>query len=92
MSFRSGVRGKDLPTRQYSQAPIHEVQMRDSGQAQSFKAPSGYGISPSSYSPPLAGGADSHLSAGESSNSGTSEIPYTTVHYYRHLGPTAIAP
>ena len=32
------------------------------------------------------------FSLGERSNSLASETPYRTVHYYRHLGPTAIAP
>ena len=32
------------------------------------------------------------FSLGERSDSLASETPYTTVHYYRHLGPTAIAP
>lgn len=32
------------------------------------------------------------LDATSRSNSNASETPYTTVHYHRHLGPTALAP
>lgn len=32
------------------------------------------------------------IDASSRSNSNASETPYTTVHYHRHLGPTALAP
>ena len=89
VSFRQGPPGKASP---YGQAPIPEAPWQDSGQSQGFKPPSDYGISPTSRPPPLARGANGQHSMGERSNSSASETPYITVHYHRHLGPTAIAP
>ena len=42
--------------------------------------------------PTVKTGTNGNGSLGDRSDSSASETPYTTVHYYRHLGPTAIAP
>lgn len=88
LSSRHGSRGKDLPA-----VPPHASipQIPDSGHSQSYKASSDHGISPTSKPPPpppLVPSASSNHSNGERSNSNASQTPYTTVHYYRHLGPT----
>ena len=60
--------------------------------SQAFETPADHGTS-SSTAPPTANGCANGISSlEERSNSSASETPYTTVHYYRHLGPTAIAP
>jgi len=91
ISFRQGVRGKDASIGREPQPSVPEVPGHRSGQPQGMRPPSDHGISPASHPPPLPGNTNGHSSA-ESSNSSSSETPYTTVHYHRHLGPTAIAP
>ena len=54
--------------------------------------PAANGISPTTALPAPNGGTNGMTSLEERSDSSASETPYTTVHYYRHLGPTAIAP
>lgn len=60
--------------------------------SQALRAPAGHGISPTTVLPAANGGANGKISFGERSKSSANKIPYTTVHYYRHLGPPAIAP
>ncbi len=87
-SFRQGSRRKDVPTVP-PQASMPQIPRPDSGQSHSYKASSDFGFTPrSNPPPPLAGSANSNLSSDEHSNSNASQTPYTTVHYYRHLGPT----
>lgn len=89
LSFRHGIRGKDVPT-----VPPHTSIPRtgrlDSGQPQGYKASSDHGVSPTSNPPTLTTSANGNHSSGEHSNSSASQTSYTTVHYYRHLGPTGI--
>ncbi|KAL6714757.1 hypothetical protein ACLMJK_008182 [Lecanora helva] len=92
LSFRQGTREKISPAAQYGQAPIPEGQWDSFGQRPGFQSTSDHGISPMSHPPQLASASNGHTSTGERSNSSASETPYTTVHYHRHLGPTAIAP
>lgn len=87
LSFRRGSRGKDVPPVP-PQSSIHQKSRLDSGQPHGYKASPDYGISPTSNPPPLARSADGNDSSGERSNSNASQASYTTVHYYRHLGPT----
>ena len=54
--------------------------------------PADHGISPNTILPAANGSTNGTISSGERSDSSASETPYTTVHYHRHLGPTAIAP
>ena len=60
--------------------------------SQALRAPAGHGISPTTVLPAANGGANGKISLGERSESSASETPCATVHYYRHLGPMAIAP
>ena len=60
--------------------------------SQPFAASADNEISPTSVIPAANGGTNGKFSFVERSDSSASEMPYTTVHYYRHLGPTAIAP
>ena len=56
-------------------------------------APADLSISPSTVLSAANGGTNAKVPLrGECSDSSANETPYTTVHYYRHLGPTAIAP
>ena len=55
-------------------------------------APADPGNLPTTVLPAANGGANDSIFLEERSDSSASETPYTTVHYYRHLGPTAIAP
>ena len=57
-----------------------------------LRLPADHGISPNTLLPAANGGTNGMISHGERSDSSASETPYTTVHYHRHLGPTAIAP
>ena len=60
--------------------------------SQALGAPADHGISPTTVLPATDGGANGKISIGKQSDSSASGFPYTIVHYYRHLGPTAIAP
>ena len=60
--------------------------------SQALGARADHGISPTAVLPKINRGTNGMISLGERSDSSASETPYTTVHYYRHLGPTAIAP
>lgn len=86
-NFRHGKRGKDI-TKVPPNASIPQVGRLDSSHPQPSKAFSDYGISPTSKPPELKTGNDGNHSSGERSVSSASQTPYTTVHYYRHLGPT----
>lgn len=57
-----------------------------------LSAPADQRILPTSVLPVANGGAYGKFSLGECSDSSASETPFTTVHYYRHLGPAAVAP
>ncbi|KAK3174825.1 hypothetical protein OEA41_002071 [Lepraria neglecta] len=71
--------------------PVHQAIDLEARQPEGNKSRIEYGI-PVSNVPALAGIANGNYSGGERSNSSASKTPYTTVHYHRHLGPTAIAP
>lgn len=60
--------------------------------SQALRAPAGHGIPPTTVLPAANGGANGKISLGERSDSSASETLCATVHYYRHLGPTAMAP
>lgn len=83
---KHATRGKDISAGQ--QAPTPQFPRIDNGESQGYRASSDYGISPTSNPPAVAGSANGNHSTGERSNSATSQTSYTTVHYYRHLGPT----
>ena len=59
--------------------------------SQAPEPPANHGTS-SSTDPAANTGTNGNPLLGDRSDSSASETPYTTVHYYRHLGPTAIAP
>ena len=60
--------------------------------SQAPEPPADHATSFSTTLPVANTGTNGNRSLGERSDSSASETPYTTVHYYRHLGPTAIAP
>ena len=60
----------------------------DENREQKFQKPSG----PARKEPQKAPESPSKAGNRESRRSSTSDTPYTTVHYYRHHGPTALAP
>lgn len=64
--------------------PTHALST-ESSQARGRSAD--HGVSPPTVLPAANGGANDKSSLGERSDSSASETPYTTVHYYRHLGP-----
>lgn len=85
---KHGSRGMDLPAVP-PHASIPQIPRPDSGNPQSYKAPSDYEFSPTSHPPPpLPTSVSGNRSNGERSDSNATQIPYTNVHYYRHLGPT----
>ena len=59
---------------------------------QAPEPPADHRTSTSTALPTANTGTNGNRSLGDRSDSSASETPYTTVHYYRHLGPTAIAP
>ena len=59
---------------------------------QAPEPPADQRTSSSTALPTVNTGGKENRSLGDRSDSSASETPYTTVHYYRHLGPTAIAP
>lgn len=87
LSFRHGIRGKDVPTVS-PHGSIPQTGRLDLGQSQSYKVSSDHGVSPTSNPSTMATSANGNQSSGERSMSNASQNPYTTVHYYRHLGPT----
>lgn len=60
--------------------------------AESCASAPNHGVLFGSNTPASIEGNNGKRSAGEGSDSSASQTPYTTVHYHRHLGPTAIAP
>lgn len=88
-SFRNGKRGKEVDSVPPN-ASIPQARRLDTNHPHSSKIPSDYEDSPTSKPPTLATGNDASHSSGERSLSNASQPPYTTVHYYRHLGPTGM--
>lgn len=60
--------------------------------SQAFGLLADHGTSPTTVPPTTDGRTSGMISLGDRSESSASDTHYTTVHYYRHLGPTAIAP
>lgn len=87
-----GIRRDENPGLLSNRSLISPTLPLSSESPQALGAPADHGISPTTVLPAANGGTNGTFLFGERSGSSASETPYTTVHYYRHLGPTAIAP
>ncbi len=90
LNSKYGSRGKDSPdVAPHTSIPQFPLPASGRAHTQSYKTSPDHGISPTSNPPPpLPTSANGNHSSGDRSDSNASQTPYTTVHYYRHLGPT----